>query len=92
MSGDSHDGDVQYDPFSDAVMADPTTAYRELLAQCPVPHYDSFDPPFWSLPGRVSMVKDHATHPKADYSPIRQSTPRFGVCCRPHSPRVRLPN
>jgi len=49
MSGDSHDGDVQYDPFSDAVMADPTTAYRELLAQCPVPHYDSFDPPFWSL-------------------------------------------
>lgn len=45
MSADA----VDYNPLAPATIADPIAAYRLLLERCPVPHFDGFDPPFWSL-------------------------------------------
>ena len=42
-------GDVDYDPFSKAVLADPWPAYAELREQSPVHRFDGFDPPFYSV-------------------------------------------
>jgi cytochrome P450 len=38
-----------YDPFSAETLADPASAHRLLLDHCPVPRFDGFEPPFWSL-------------------------------------------
>jgi len=57
-------GGESYDPFSAEVMTDPIGAYQQLLAHCPVPHYDRFDPPFWSLTRHADVsaaVRDPAT-------------------------------
>jgi cytochrome P450 len=40
---------VEYDPFSPAVMDDPGTAHRELVAKCPVHHFEGHGFDFFSL-------------------------------------------
>ncbi len=53
-----------YDPVSDAVLADPFPAYRELREGCPVHHNERFTPPHYTL-SRYADVRealvDHAT-------------------------------
>jgi cytochrome P450 len=40
---------VDYDPLAPAVLADPFPAYADLRTRCPVHHYGSFTPPFFTL-------------------------------------------
>jgi cytochrome P450 len=55
---------VDYDPLSDATLADPFPAYAELRERCPVHHHESFTPPFFTL-SRYDDVRealvDHGT-------------------------------
>ena len=38
-----------YDPFSEAVMAEPSTPYRYLHEEAPVHFFEAFEPPFYTL-------------------------------------------
>ncbi|MEX1105372.1 MAG: cytochrome P450 [Ilumatobacteraceae bacterium] len=58
--------DLDYDPFSSEVLADPGPHYAALLESCPVHRYDGFDPPFYSL-SRHDDVRD-ALRDVATYS------------------------
>ncbi len=76
MTNDSPTNDgVAYDPLAPATMADPIAAYRQLLDRCPVPHFDGFDPPFWSL----TRFDDVATalRDTGTWSSIHGQGPRF---------------
>ncbi len=40
---------AEYDPLSEAVLDDPFPAYARLRGECPVHHYPTFSPPFFTL-------------------------------------------
>lgn len=40
---------AEYNPFSEATMTEPSSAYHDLLRVTPVHHYDAYDPPFYTL-------------------------------------------
>src|SRR5262245_36369232 len=55
---------VDYDPLSDATLADPFPAYAELRERCPVPPHADFNPPFFTLSRYVDVreaLVDHGT-------------------------------
>jgi cytochrome P450 len=54
-------GAPDYDPFSEATLADPFPAYAELRARCPV-HYTEFTPPFFTL-SRYADVREALADP-----------------------------
>jgi cytochrome P450 len=55
---------LDYDPLSDATLADPFPAYARLRDRCPVHHHEAFTPPFFTL-SRYDDVRealvDHGT-------------------------------
>jgi cytochrome P450 len=54
--------DVDYDPFSGAVLRDPFPAYEALRQRCPVHHLEQFTPPFFTLT-RYDDVRRGLTDP-----------------------------
>lgn len=38
-----------FDPFSEESMAEPSSAYQQLLHDAPVHHFEAYDPPFYTL-------------------------------------------
>jgi len=40
---------TNFDPFSEESMADPSSAYQQLLQDAPVHHFETSDPPFYTL-------------------------------------------
>jgi len=70
-------GNVDYDPFSAEVLADPFPAYAELRERCPVHCFDGFDPPFVTMTRHedvATMLRDWKT-----WSSHYGQSPRFTV-------------
>jgi cytochrome P450 len=69
--------EIDYDPLSPEVLADPGPFYSPLLEHCPVHRYGGFDPPFYSL-SRHDDVRD-ALRDVATYSSHYGQGPNMSV-------------
>jgi cytochrome P450 len=70
-------GPVDYNPFGGEVLADPFPAYADLRSQCPVHHFEAFDPPFFTVTRHAdvaTMLRDWQT-----WSSHYGQSPRFSV-------------
>jgi len=90
------DSAVDYDPFSDSVLAAPWAAYARLREHCPVHHHAGFHPPFFSL-SRYEDVRaalTEAQHFSIRYGQSPQYTRPAGLVNDPpeHTPFRQLFN